>query len=130
MRTVFKTSYDADIDHVERIVLEEVEAARGLDGLLDDPPPVVRFNPGFGDSSLNLTLIVHVDEFTKQYLVQDQLRRRILARFRREGIVIPFPIRTLDIPSGALRRVLDGAPIQPSQPARRESHEPRPAQDR
>lgn len=103
--------YEADIDHVERVVLEEVEAARGLDGLVFDPPPVVRFNPGFGDFSLNLTLIVHVAELTQQYHVQDQLRRRILARFRREGISIPFPIRTLDLPPGSLRRAaLPGPP--------------------
>lgn len=107
-------SYEADIDHVERVILEEVEAARGLDGLLFDPPPLVRFNPGFGDSSLNLVLIVHVEEFTKQYLVQDQLRRRILARFRREGIVIPFPIRTLDLPPGSLKRALDPGPGNPA----------------
>ncbi len=117
VRIPIGVSYEADIDQVERVVLEEVEAARGLEGLLFDPPPVVRFNPGFGDSSLNLTLIVHVEEFTKQFLVQDQLRRRILARFRREGIVIPFPIRTLDIPPGALKRALDPGPSSPPPPA-------------
>lgn len=109
--------YEADIDHVERVVLEEVQAARGLDGLVFDPPPLVRFNPGFGDSSLNLTLIVHVAEFTQQYHVQDQLRRRILARFRREGISIPFPIRTLDLPPGSLRRALDGGPSPAAPPS-------------
>ncbi len=113
VRIPINVSYEADIDHVERVVLEEVEAARGLDGLLFDPPPAVRFNPGFGDSSLNLLLIVHVEEFTKQYLVQDQLRRRILARFRREGINISFPIRTLDLPPGSLKRALDPGPSTP-----------------
>lgn len=116
VRIPISVGYEADIDHVERVVLEEVEAARGLDGLLFDPPPVVRFNPGFGDSSLNLLLIVHVEEFTKQYLVQDQLRRRILSRFRREGINIPFPIRTLDLPPGSLKRALDPGPSTPSPP--------------
>lgn len=103
-------SYSADIDQVERVVLEEVRAATDLDGLLADPPPVVRFNPGFGDSSLNLTLIVHVSDFTKQFPVQDALRRRILNRFRREGISIPFPIRTLDLPPGSLKRALEAEP--------------------
>ncbi len=117
VRIPIDVSYDADVDHVERIILEEVEAARGLDGLLFDPPPVVRFNPGFGDSSLKLALFVHVDEFTKQFPVQDHLRRRILARFRREGIVIPFPIRTLDIPPGALKRALDPGSNAPQPPA-------------
>jgi len=101
-------SYGEDIDRVERVVLEEVQAASDIEGLLLEPPPVVRFNPGFGDSSLNLTLIVHVSDFTKQFPVQDALRRRILARFRREGIQIPFPIRTLDLPPGSLKRALEG----------------------
>lgn len=117
VRIPVNVSYDADIDHVERVILEEVEAARGLDGLLFDPPPVVRLNPGFGESALNLALFVHVDDFAKQFAVQDQLRRRILSRFRREGIVIPFPIRTLDIPPGALKRALDpGSSNPPAQP--------------
>ncbi len=107
VRIPVSVSYDADIDQVERVILEEVEAARGLEGLLFEPAPVVRFNPGFGDSALNLSLIVHVAEFTQQYLVQDQLRRRILARFRRERILIPFPIRTLDLPPGSLKRALE-----------------------
>ncbi|GIU75855.1 MAG: membrane protein [Bryobacteraceae bacterium] len=102
-------SYSEDIDRVEQAVLEEVHAAAGLDGLLLDPAPVVRFNPGFGDSSLNLTLVVHISEFTKQFAVQDLLRRRILARFRRDGISIPFPTRTLDLPPGSLKRALDPA---------------------
>lgn len=103
--------YSADVDHVERIVLEEVEAAAGLEGLLLDPPPVVRFNPGFGDWALNLTLIVHVSDFTKQFPVQDALRRRILARFRREGIQIPFPVRTVDLPPGSLKRALEAGGV-------------------
>lgn len=106
-------SYDSDVDRVERVVLEEVHASAGLEGLLLDPPPVVRLNPGFGDSALNLTLVVHVSDFTKQFAVQDVLRRRILARFRREGISIPFPIRTLDLPPGSLKRALE-PPSAPS----------------
>ncbi|MEJ5369559.1 MAG: mechanosensitive ion channel family protein [Bryobacteraceae bacterium] len=117
VRIPVSVSYDADIDHVERVILEEVEAARGLEGLLFDPPPVVRFNPGFGDSALNLSLIVHVAEFTQQFAVQDQLRRRILARFRRERIQIPFPIRTLDLPPGSLKRALEPGTPGDSSPA-------------
>lgn len=63
--------------------------------MLSDPAPFVRFIPGFGDSSLDFTLICQVKEFVDQYLVQHELRKRIFKRFKEEGIEIPFPIRTV-----------------------------------
>jgi small-conductance mechanosensitive channel len=36
-----------------------------------------------------------VAEFADQFLVQHELRKRILRRFQKEGIEIPFPTRTL-----------------------------------
>lgn len=91
-------SYRADPDHVERVLLEEAaEVAREVEGLLTDPPPTVRLIPGFGESALEFTLICQVREFVDQYLVQHALRKRILRRFRAEGIEIPFPQRTLHL---------------------------------
>lgn len=89
-------SYDCSPEAVERVLLDEaVRAAGEVPGLSADPPPVVRFNPGFGDFSLGFTLIVQVEDFVAQYAVQHELRKRIYARFEREGITIPFPTRTL-----------------------------------
>lgn len=88
--------YDADPDHVERVLIEEAtQAAQEVPGLLADPAPAVRFIPGFVDSSLNFTLVCQVREFTDQFPVQHELRKRIFKRFRKEGIEIPFPIRTV-----------------------------------
>lgn len=88
--------YDADPDHLERVLLEEATlGAREIPGLLSDPAPSVRFIPGFGDFSLNFTLVCQVREFVDQYPVQHELRKRILRRFRKEKIEIPFPIRTI-----------------------------------
>jgi small-conductance mechanosensitive channel len=95
-------SYDSDPGHVERVLLEEARAgAREIPGLLAEPEPFVRFIPGFGDSSLNFTLICQVAEFTDQYLAQHELRKRIFRRFRQEGIEIPFPVRTVFLRGGA-----------------------------
>ena len=89
-------SYDSDPDKVEEILLDEVKKAVGeVPGLLAEPAPFVRFIPGFGDSSLDFTLICQVSEYVDQYLVQHELRKRIFKRFRKEGIEIPFPIRTI-----------------------------------
>jgi small-conductance mechanosensitive channel len=40
-------------------------------------------------------LTCHVGEFVDQFPVQHELRKRILRRFRQEGIDMPFPTRTL-----------------------------------
>ena len=91
-------SYDSDPDAVEKILVEEALAAADLvAGLLKDPPPFVRFIPGFGDSSIDFTLICQVNEYTDQYLAQHEIRKRIFKRFKKEGIEIPFPIRTVHL---------------------------------
>lgn len=91
-------SYDVDPDHVERVLVEEATKAIGqIPGLLAEPAPFVRFIPGFGSSSLDFTLICQVREFTDQYLVQHDLRRRIFTRFKAEGIEIPYPQRTVHV---------------------------------
>lgn len=91
-------SYDSDPEHVERVLLDETKAALGqVPGLLEDPPPMVRFIPGFGAYSLDFTLICQVGEFTDQFPVQHELRKRIFRRFREEKIDIPFPIQTLNL---------------------------------
>jgi small-conductance mechanosensitive channel len=85
-------SYDSDPTRVEQVLSDIATAAIGhVPGLLKDPAPSVRLIPGFGDSSLNFSLNFHVAEYTEQYLVQHELRKRILRRFREEGIEIPFP---------------------------------------
>jgi small-conductance mechanosensitive channel len=89
-------SYSADPDQVEHILVEEAKkGAANIPGLLADPAPFVRFIPGFGESSLDFTLICQVAEFTDQYLAQHELRKRIFKRFKEAGIEIPFPHRTV-----------------------------------
>jgi small-conductance mechanosensitive channel len=100
-------SYDTDVDRLEAVLLEEATAAVDrVPGLLGDPPPSVRFIPGFGDYSLDFTLNLHVASFVDQFAVQHELRKRILRRFRAEHIDIPFPTQAhID-----LSPVVDGGP--------------------
>jgi small-conductance mechanosensitive channel len=87
-------SYNCDPDQIEAILCDEArKGASEIKGLLSEPAPAVRLIPGFGDSSLDFSLSCHVSEFTDQYLVQHEMRKRILKRFRRENIEIPFPAR-------------------------------------
>jgi small-conductance mechanosensitive channel len=80
-------SYDSDPQTVEDVLVDEAKKAVGdVDGLLGQPEPFVRFIPGFGDFSMNFTLICQVREFADQYWVQHELRKRIFKRLQREGM--------------------------------------------
>ena len=98
MSMAVSVEYQSDPDRVERVLSEEASrGAKEIPGLLSDPPPVTRLIPGFGESSLDFTLVCQVRSFEDQPLVQHELRKRILRRLRQEGIEIPFPVRTVNL---------------------------------
>jgi small-conductance mechanosensitive channel len=95
---VVNVAYDSDIAQVERVLLDV--ATRGLaeiPGMAPEPPPSVTLDPGFAEYSLGFTLGFQIAEFSAQYGVRNELRKRILRRFREEGIEIPVPARALYI---------------------------------
>jgi small-conductance mechanosensitive channel len=84
----------SDLDRVEAVILDETRRAVGeVPGLLGEPEPSVRLI-GFSDG-LDLGVNVQVASYVDQYLVQHELRRRIVRRFHAEGIA--FPARPLVI---------------------------------
>jgi small-conductance mechanosensitive channel len=90
--------YATDLDLLDRAVIEEAQGAVGqIPGLLAEPAPRNRLNPGFGEFALNFTLTVAVSDLEAQFAVTDLMRRRMLKRFRAEGIRIPFPTRTVQL---------------------------------
>jgi small-conductance mechanosensitive channel len=89
-----RASYECDPDRVERILLEvALEGAREIPEMLAEPAPSVDFDPGFGEFALAFTVNFSVTEFAKQFPVRNELRRRILRRFREEKVGMPFPAR-------------------------------------
>jgi small-conductance mechanosensitive channel len=87
--------YASDLDHVERVVIDVgreimAEVTGGVTGF----DPFIRYHT-FADSSVNFTVILRAREFVDQYLIKHEFIKRLHARFDREGIVIPFPIRTI-----------------------------------
>ncbi len=93
-----RVAYDCDLDHVEGALLEEVRKAIGhLPGLLAAPEPSITLVPGFGDSSLVLSVNYQIREFADQYGVQSDLRRRVLKRFKTDGIAMALPAQTINI---------------------------------
>jgi len=107
-------AYGTDPQRVEKVLLDVAQEAirHGVEGLLAEPAPFVRLIPGFGDSSLDFSLIVQLRQFTDQYLVQSELRKRLLARFEQEGIEVPFPTRTLVLDEST-RKLLGGTGPKP-----------------
>jgi small-conductance mechanosensitive channel len=104
-------TYGTDPDRVEKALLEVTQEALrdSLEGLLAQPAPSVRFIPGFGESSLDFSLIVQVRRFTDQYPVQSELRKRIAKKFQEAGIDMPFPTRTLVLDKSAKDLFRSGA---------------------
>jgi small-conductance mechanosensitive channel len=89
-------SYQSDPDRVERVLLEvAVRGTAEIAGLLSEPAPSVAFDPGFGESALEFTLNFRVAEFSSQFAVRNELKKRIFRRFREAGIEIPFPTRVV-----------------------------------
>ena len=101
-------SYDSDLEQVERVTVEVArELQIKIDGYaprydsegVDKNPlaPVVRYQQ-FNDSSIDFNAVLHVQTFTNQYVLKHEFIKAITKRYREEGINIPFPIRTLDLP--------------------------------
>lgn len=85
-------AYGTDLAKVREIVSE---ALLEIHGVLTDPAPEVVFNT-FGDSSINFTAYYWIDTTDPGYFGgTDQGLRAINTAFEREGIEIPFPIRTV-----------------------------------
>lgn len=93
-----RAGYEADPDRVEMLLIDEArKAAAEVKGLLADPPPVALFVPGFGESSLDFTLVCQVSDYTEQGAIQHELRKRIFKRFKQENISMPYTVRTVHL---------------------------------
>jgi len=65
--------------------------------MLADPAPAVAFDPGLAESWLAFTVSFTVSEFSNQFAVRNELKKRIFRRFREEQIEIPYPTRTIQV---------------------------------
>lgn len=86
--------YDTDLDKAFQLLKE---AAFENEFVLNNHPIIARLE-NFGDSSLDLKLIFSSDNLMRSTQILADIRKSILEKFRNAGIVIPYPVRTLDIP--------------------------------
>ena len=86
-------AYGSDVSLVERLLLE---AMAEQPEILKTPEPTVFFQD-FGDSSLDFSVMGwHRDPWDRM-AIQSRIRKAIDARFRAQGVEIPFPQRTLHV---------------------------------
>jgi len=95
----------SDLAEVERVALE---VARGVQnevaGAVRGYEPVILFQ-GFGESSVDFVAVLRAARFDTRGGLIHEFIRRLDARFKAEGIEVPYPTRTVH-----LSRTGEGAP--------------------
>ncbi|NKB55396.1 MAG: mechanosensitive ion channel [Alphaproteobacteria bacterium] len=86
-------AYGSDTAKVEQLLLD---AAKGNPKVASWPEPFVLFN-NFGDSSLDFELRCYCQNVFDTIRGASELRFAIDRAFRKEGIVIPFPQRDVNL---------------------------------
>lgn len=119
--------YSSDLEHVERVTLEVAqETLRTHEWGVPEYKTFVIFT-GFGDSSVNLTVMLRAKEYFQRFWVRSAFIKALHARYAEEGITIPFPIRALNISQEGAEAVLreaqtgaePGASVADAVPGRR-----------
>ena len=88
--------YGSDLEHVEKITVEVAkEILNEVPGGIKDFQPFIRFHT-FDDYSINFSVILRVKEFTDNYLMKHEFIKRLHKRYKKEGIVIPYPIEAVN----------------------------------
>jgi len=88
-------AYESDLDHVEKVTIEVAKAVVSkFEGHDPDFTPFIRYAE-FGESSINFKVFFKVLDFGAQYSIIHNFIKELLIRYNKEGINIPFPIRTV-----------------------------------
>ena len=88
--------YDSDLDRVERVTAEVAsEVIKEAGGAVSSFVPAIHYH-ALGDYSVNLTVILRAKEFTDQHLIKHEFIKRLHKRYKKEGIIIPYPVRAIN----------------------------------
>lgn len=89
--------YASDLDRVERVTCEVArDIMDKIPGGVPAFEPYVRYR-AFGASSIDFTVYLRAQEFSDSILVRHEFIKALARRFAVEGIVIPFPIRAINL---------------------------------
>lgn len=80
--------FDADLERVRRLALEET---RNASGVLGSPEPGILFNPGLLPTHLQFTVTFGIADYSRKGPVQSEVRLRIYTRLKQDGVPLPLP---------------------------------------
>ncbi|MDX9823206.1 MAG: mechanosensitive ion channel family protein [Syntrophales bacterium] len=87
--------YGSNLALVEKVTIEVAkEVMAEVQGGIPQFEPFVRYGK-FADSGIEFNVIMRAKEFVDQYALRHEMIKRLLVRYRQEGIDIPYPIRTV-----------------------------------
>jgi len=92
-------AYGSNPDRCLALILDEIESLSGLWPEKLEKKPVLLAVQELGESSIVLRALVRTAPLA-QWEVGRELNRRVLLRFEREGVEIPFPQRKIWVQSG------------------------------
>jgi small-conductance mechanosensitive channel len=85
----------SDLDQVERVTCDVARTIMAATpGGVPDFEPFVRYH-AFGESSIDLNVILRVQDYRDQFLVKHDFIKALTRRFAAEGIVMPYPTRAI-----------------------------------
>lgn len=97
IRVQMGVHYASDLDRVERIAREvATHVMKTVPGGVPDFVPLVRFD-AFGQSSIDFIVVMRAQEFSAAALVKHEFIKAASRRFAAEGIVIPYPVRAINL---------------------------------
>jgi len=93
--------YDSDLKRVEEVSLDEArKVLERLPGGKLEPAPFMRFKK-FGDSNIDFEVTLHVKSFPAKELVVHEYIKALHERYKKEGIDIAYPSRSIYMKKGA-----------------------------
>jgi small-conductance mechanosensitive channel len=93
-------SYSSDLARVESVTREVGrEIQQEIDEAITGFEPLIRYHT-FGDSSINFTVVLRGRQYMAQHIMKHEFIKRLKERYDKEGITIPFPIRTVHLETG------------------------------
>jgi small-conductance mechanosensitive channel len=99
-------AYSSDVELVKRTL---IEAAQGVEFVLEEPAPAVQFVK-FGDSSLDFRLLVWTAKPRRHAQIQSDINFRIERLFRERNIEIPYPQREFRLRTENAEEIHPGVP--------------------
>lgn len=88
-------SYSSDLEKVEKVTVKVAkEVLHTVPGAVKSFEPFIRYLK-FGDSNIEFSVILRVEEFTQQYPVVHEFIKRLKKAYDKEGIEISYPVRKI-----------------------------------